>query len=63
MKGFAKTAPRRVAETRAVAEKQKYPAVPYEDERDIGKAGQIVVSHLHFKTETECFGTLIKTKT
>ena len=37
--------------------------MPYEDERDIGKAGQIVLSHLHFKTETECFGTLIKTKT
>ena len=55
--------PRRVAQTHAVAEKQNYLAVPYEDERGIRERGQIVLSHFHFKTDTKSFRTVIKSKT
>jgi hypothetical protein len=58
MKGLPRR-PRRVAQTHAVAEKQKYLAVPYGDERE---RGQIVLSHFHFKTDTKSLRTVIKSK-
>ena len=54
--------PRRVAQTHAVAEKQKHLAVPYDEKRD-QRAGRNRVGHFHFKTNSKFFPTVIKSKT
>ena len=55
--------PRRVAQTHAVAEKQKHLAVPYEDEKGDQREGRNRAAHFHFKTDSEFFRTVIKSKT
>jgi hypothetical protein len=55
--------PSRVAQTQAVAEKQKHLAVPYEDEKGDQREGRNRAAHFRFKTDTKFFRTVIKSKT